>query len=351
MHRLTSLLTTATIALFAANAGAQEPGTSDDSVDATSADAPGWTRPLEGLEGTLFEGKKDVGVMLVTPVKDEASTEVRELVQDQIIASGMVDVVMDDAPLGDVSARSDDEILEAAKQYPVDVVVIIRAYPGAGGMTAVMRVQTVSNERLSFRIKPGGAPPWSQPSGGDEPEVTAEERAKEVARHKTEDRARTWAAYVRMGAVGATQTYRLIEAENARRRLVFDPASGFGTMLDVDGEQVPWYDAYTWIDSVEMAKKFRRRRRAKTIAMVTGGVLTAGGLGVLFVSLTNQANCTANEPGCARPGLVGAAAISLSAGLIGLATGALIRTHPLSSDEVEERVEGYNLTLRSSSAQ
>lgn len=302
-----------------------------------------WSRPVQGIAEAIFAGQK-LGVLLVTPADDAASKAVEELIRRQLLASGFAEIVMDDAPLGDVSAKSDDEIIAAAKAYPVDVVVVLRTFPGANGPSAVLRIESTANiATRTFRLQPGQPPPpWNQPPTpspvvGDDPAVVAQTRATDVGRQQ--------AAMTRMGALGLVETMRLVSAEHERRQLAFEARPKSPVVRDPGGAVVPWPDAYERMGRPELALSYRRRTVTSTAAMAAGAIFGAAGIGMLFVGLANQANC-GTESGCGRPTLLIFGASSAVVGAAAIVTGLLIRRHRTPTDELETLVEEHNRDRR-----
>lgn len=308
---------------------------------AMAQDAPaGWSKPLEGINGTLFGDRKGLGVMLVTPANDAETLAVEKLVKEKILASGLAELVMDDSPLGDIGAMSDEAIIAASKKYPIDVVVVIRTFPGTDGPTAVMRIETVGGEPQSFRLRPGAEPPWNQAptptaTPDDDPNI-AELRANDLGRNE--------AAMTRMGAVGVAETVRLVAAEGNRRVLTLESDPRRPIARDSDGDIVPWPKAYEMLGEPDLARRFRGRRVARNATIATGIVLAAAGVGVLFVGLANQANCAGdNGPGsCGRPVMIGSGFLSLGLGTVAVISGLLLHRHPISTARIEALVTRHN---------
>lgn len=304
-----------------------------------------WARPVQGISEAIFAGQK-LGVMLVTPATDELTQRVEALVRQQLLASGFAAVVMDDAPLGDLSAKSDDEIVAAAKTYPVDVVVVLRTFPGADGPTAVVRIESTKQlEARSFRLTAGQAPPnWSQPPT---PPVSAAEPVEDpaaVAAGAAATKAREGAALTRIEAIGVVETLRLVAAEGTRRTLTLEPHPRSPVVRGPTGDVVPWTQAYSWMHRADLARSYRRRSGWSTAAMAAGAVFGAAGVGMLFVGLANQANCGGGS-GCGRPVLLIGGASSLAVGAAGILTGLLVHRHRTAPEELETMVEEHNTRL------
>lgn len=303
-----------------------------------------WSEPLEGVENLLVGS--DLGVLIVTPVDDEASQSVAELLRDKLIETGIVDVVMDDSPLGDLSGRSDDEIVEMARKYPVDIVFVVRAFPGREGVNAVMRVEMLSGGGNSFRLSPQSTTEFqpslpSQPSLSSQPSVKEEPAQPDAGEEHARRRARDLSAMVRSSAVGVTESVRLVRAEGERKKLYFEESGSFGAVVDTDGERVEWGDVYGRIGDEELHRSWKTRRTIRTASFVSGGILAVAGAGLLFVSLGNVANCSdlEDQSECSRPTLLGASVLALGLGAIGIVTGAVVSPHPIEFDELRRRIE------------
>jgi hypothetical protein len=301
-----------------------------------------WDKPLEGFPGAVFGDQKGLGVLLVTPQTDEATLAVEVLIRAAITKSGLAELVMDDAPLGDISQKSDDEILAAARKYPVDVIVLVRTFPGADGPSATVWIESKDSGSNTFRMQPGGDPPWAQrpppnPVQSSDPTVIAASNAADFGRQE--------AAMTRMGAIGLAETVRLIAAEQGRRILALESDTRSPVVRDPDGDVVPWAEAYTLMDRADLAQQYRRRRVTRTATMAGGAVLAAAGLGLLFVGLANQANCGGGG-NCARPFFVGGGLAGLALGVTGISVGLVIRPQPASNAQLQDLVDEHNTGLR-----
>lgn len=309
-------------------------------------DAPaddGWKRPLEGMSKTLFAGRTGVGVLLVTPVDDDDTRRVEQFLREQMLASDLVELVMDDSPLGDLSGKSDDEIIAMTRKYPVDFVLVLRTFPGGDdGPTAVLRIETTeAGEAQSFRFRAGQQPPWmSRPR----PVAPEPENSGVIAAAEAAGSARHEAAMTKMGAIGVAETLRLVAAERSRRVLAFEPHPRSPVVRNPGGDVVPWPRAYEAMDRIDLGQRYRRRKVTRTAAIATGGVLAVAGVGLLFVGLANQANC-GSAPGCGRPTLLVGGFSSLGLGAIAAATGLALRPHPIATNQVEQMVERHNQDL------
>lgn len=305
--------------------------------------APGWAEPLAGMGEVLFDGRKGLGFLIITPVDDEPTRAVETLIREQLTTSGIAELIMDDSPLGDLSGKSDDEIIAAGRKYPVDVVLLLRTFPGANGPTAVMRIETTeAAEGQSFRFRQGQEPPWTkkptptQPPSNDVGAVAATEAA---------DFGRQNAAMARMGAIGVVETIRLIDAESERRLLSYESHPRSPVVRDPDGEVVLWLEAYQRMGRPDLAQRYRGRRRAKTASLAGGGLLAAAGVGLLFVGVANQTGNCGTGSGCARPALIGAGFGSVGLGAILIATGLILRPHPIPTAEIEAMTRAHNERL------
>jgi hypothetical protein len=311
--------------------------------DEAETTEPGWVSSVAGL-GSLLGERQGLGILIATPSDDEESGRVADLIEEELIGLGIAEVVMDDSALGSLEGLSDDAIIEKARQYPVDVVLVLRTFPGSSGPTVVLRVQSIDRPGRTFRLRRGHATQWSRPPQKPPAEAkSSNTEAKAVASHATER-----AQALRASAVAQTETIRLVEAELSRKLLTFEPHGRFGRVLDVEGDPVEWPAVYQTIGGDDLEQAWRSRRTVRTAAFVSGGILGAAGVGLLFVSLTNATNCgPETRETCASPAMTGLGALSLSVGALAVFTGLLVRPHPLTVDELEERVDRYNDHLSS----
>lgn len=336
-RRTTILLSMVATLGFGTPAVAQSP----DAAPEPTAD---WETSLGGLGAQLLEERQGLGVLLATPADSSESAAVASLIERQLIESGIAEVVMDDRVLGSLEGLSDDEIIARAADYPVDVVVVLRTFPGAGGPTVVMRVEMTDRGSRSFRLRPGKPTSWkrrstaelSQEDGRDEQHDTKQDGDIALL---SNDRATA----IRQSAVSLTETVRLVEAEASRRFLTVEPLGNFARVVDVEGDEVEWPVVYDRIGGEDLERAWRSRRTVRTAAFVSGGVLGAVGAGLLYVSLTNSTNCGPEDPEtCASPAMTGLGALSMSVGAIAIFTGLLVSPHPVTVDELDERVDRFN---------
>ncbi len=343
--RLIACCLSATLFLVCATATAQtsdpEPGSAEE-----QATEPRWDVAVSGFGSELLGDRKGLGVLIATPADAPESTLVASLIRQKLLDSKLAEVVMDDSALGSLDGLSDDEIIEKAQPYPVDVVVVLRTFPGASGPTVVLRVETVGERPRSFRLRPGKRTPWQERPTASLDEESARTAPDSDQSTKTSSGAKALAAAIRQTAVGRAETIRLIDEETSRKVLTFEPRGNFGRVLDIGGDPVAWPTVYQRIGGDELERAWRSRKTVRTTAFLSGGVLAAAGVGLLFVSLTNSTNCSPdNREMCANPAMTGLGALSLSVGAIGVFTGMLISPHPVSADELEQRVDRHNSHL------
>ena len=315
---------------------------------AATASAQDWSGPLEGLAAAVCGDRPKSGVMVITPGQDEPTQQLESRVKQVLGGDACIELVMDDAPLGDLTGKSDTDAIAEGRNYPVDAIVLLRVYPGSGEPTAVVRIEhRPSQATQSHRFQPSSDPPWSaeaaqpavttpppQPSGPD-PNVVAATKAQEVARSE--------ASVVRAGAVGVATSSKLVLAENERRVLTFEPHKRSPVVRDLGGDAVPWPHAYELMGEPTLAAKYRNRRRIRGGALAAGLVLSAAGAGLLFVALTNQTNCSGGSgQTCSRPAFIGVGAGALGVGVGLLIVSSRVAPQPIGVDQIRKLVDAYN---------
>jgi hypothetical protein len=308
-----------------------------------------WVGSLEGMAAATCGDRESTGVMLITPATDEPTKSLEAAVKEVLSANTCVELVMDDAPLGDLSGKSDADAIAEGRNYPVDVIVLLRVYT-AQTPTAVVRIEhRATQQTQSHRFKPGDTPVWgadAQPVTQPDVKPSTEPDPNVVAATQAANAGRSEASVVRAGAIGVAASSTFVRAESERRRLTLQPHKRSPVVLDPAGEAVPWPHAYELMDQPELATKFRSRRRARHAALAGGMALSGAGAGLLFVAIANQTNCSGGTGStCARPAFVGAGAGSLGIGIGLIILSALIAPQPIGGPEIQNLVETHNSEL------
>lgn len=261
-----------------------------------------------------------------------------------------VALVMDAAALGDVSELDDRSIVAKALPFPVDAVVVVRVFGGAGEAVTVVAVaydkagkvlRSLNGTRGSelaaskpaspppvYRAPPAAAPP---PAGGDEQsQLPAGDLEQRVARYKE--------SYLHFG-----ETLYL----NANTGAIVGSRSRpyQGQYL----KRLSWLEFFEASGRDDLVDQYKGRRRTKLVLILGGVAVAIGGVPAIAVPLSNQEFCSSGEPGCEEslnvPAIV-AGSVMLVGGFTTALVGLFRSSVPIKLSEARRVADEHNRKLR-----
>lgn len=337
--------------------GAAEDSAPDGDQGSSEQDsAPsGWRAsfPAERLPESLAEG--DV-VVVPTGEPLEPAERAAGALREALRTKG-VGTVMDASSLGDVAGFSDQEIVEAASDLPVDRVLIVRVFEGGDAPTGVVAGYVPSGEAVGGFSTPRGTPVSREQvrrSGGGISEKTVEATQSAVEEGGEGDDSR----------------------ESPEMRLDFSAQK-----MEVEdaktGEIHRGVGMYERLERPDLAEAYRKRRRRQS---TWGGIgwgsaaVGAAGTAVGLVMLGNAVSRRYDYPECeghelssvenncrrqkraqnpptpivrGRVVTVASSILAVGGTTVGLVS-SLRRTHPLDIFELRELVDEQNEPLEAS---
>ncbi len=300
--------------------------------------APDWSNTFEASATASYLDRPNASVIVVSagPRSESQAAAERALVS-ALRASGQTRLVMASESLAVLPDDADDALVKKAAPLPVDVIVVLRLFPGATE-TAV----------ATFYDKAGVA-------------LTAMSglRGQVLARNEGSSRqiaGRTAVAETIKAADRQGTQAKVDRAMNDSGKIEFSA----GALVNVRNGQVmstwivPWYQNkrldgarfYDVVGRADLAKSYRGRVGLKVGLMVGGGVVAAaGGLMALLTLSPQCAVYNAASYSCLQyrsPSLVVPGLIGMAIGLAGLLTGAIIPADPLGPQARFELAEEFN---------
>ncbi len=288
---------------------------------------PGWQASFEPATLSTYLDSEGLSV-LVAAAGDRASDArpARRSLVAALRATGKTRAVLDEGPLGDLSGLDDAHVVERGRRLPVDVILVIRVFPGAEGQAPTAVVTSYSRATgatLSALTVQRGFPLEAR-NGGQALPSTAEESVTQLVRQ-----------HEGLGNEPPPPPPGSPEAKCQERAILRASA---GTV----GSRVYYYQGQQALDlptlfgllgRLDLAASYGRRSTTKR-ALVGSGV-TAMVLGVAVAIAgafvqgscttidTLTGNCTAHQSGDASVAAVGGGVFL--AGLIATAWGAALR--------------------------
>jgi hypothetical protein len=251
------------VVLFSATVVAQ---TAEEWAPAFGADAV----------ATYVEGE-ELEIVVVPAGKNDAAGAA-EALRGSLSASSGVELVMDASSIGSVAELEDRAIVEKASALPVDVVAIVRVFPGAEGSTSVVTLYGKDGTAKSaFTAKQG------------EPLAANEAPATRTAGEGLNPEASSAVS----SSVQEAQTDREEALATFSEKFVW-----FQDWVTYDGQSGAYMGSYTVpmrgkyreplegaefyeaIERPDLAEEYRRNSRIKTALGVPAAVMYLGGIGL-----------------------------------------------------------------------
>ncbi|HEY3447462.1 MAG TPA: hypothetical protein VGK67_13990 [Myxococcales bacterium] len=306
---------------------------------------PDWAASFDGpaLSSYLGEGAGQHGILVAgagAPVS--GVVEASQALQAALRASDRVRLVMDASSLGDLAAAADLEIVKRSSALPVDLVLILRVFPGPPGKPP-MAVGTFYDKQSAaqgaFSVEQGKplAPRSGPAAVAGVPQVAID--AVEHARGKPDVGDSKRQAY---------EHSRLTFAESPESRGSKWTLPGRGSYGQT---RLGGAEFYELVGRRDLAAGYRARRGAKvatTVLGITGivsGAITMGVVGFDSLFDTEYSPPTRAKTEQRTTALI-AGGVTLGAGVLLVVAGALIPEHSIDGTEARGLVDKYNQKLR-----
>lgn len=313
---------------------------------AAHAETADWTRTFEpSATGSYLEGEAR-GVLVVAAGEPSADlTAAAQALEQGLRGSGKAKLVMGGAGLGDVSALGDADIVRKAQPMPVDLIAIVRVFPGPVGKpaTAVVTFYDKTGNATVALSAEGGvgvqARQASQPGSGvfgkaaaSVAEVVSHSNSSKSAAEEEFEKRRIWfmdSALVNMntGAVLSSWT-------TAYRGKYREPLEGA--------------DFYEALQRPDLASSYRTRRAVKATLGVSGflGLISSPGL-ILYGALAGCVKKDSTTGECLeRDGMMTTGIVVGAVGVAALIANGFIDLHPVELPAARELVDEYNEKLK-----
>lgn len=255
----------------------------------------------------LIAGPK---VMLVTP----GESKVDRQDWSRWLATYGSEVIMDASALGDVENLSDQAILDLAKVYPVDVILIIRKM---GTQTLVTRLDLATNTRKSELVVVPNLKA-NLPDITAHPRLVVSQAIADAIRKSEEEQASLRRGQYYLRKISSTQPF------------VFQVGAFDKPLGEVE--------FYQHIGRTDLVDTYESKRSTQTVVGIGSGVSTALGLGLTFVGLLGGGLDGETTPMVMA---ISGGALVLG-GVSGLVWALTMDTHPVSYEESLQLMEQFN---------
>lgn len=305
------------------------------------AAAPAWDATFDASATASYLDRPNAAVLVVAggePSESRAAAE-RALVE-ALRKSGQTRLVMSGESLAATPGDSDEALVKKAAVLPVDVVLVLRLFPGATE-TAVATFYDKAGAALSALSGSPGQP-LARREGGSRQNAG---RAAVVETVKKAEGAQGRTSGTSSGGVG------------------HDPGKiefGGGAMVNArtgqvlstwiipfhKGERLEGAHFYEVVGREDLARQYRSRATTRTGLLLGGGVATAAGtVMALATMLPTCAIWDARAQTCLQtrvPNLVVPGLVMAGAGFVALMVGAFFQPDPVSPKARYELAEEYN---------
>lgn len=338
---------------------AQEPASSEDTAD--SAPSTDWNGREEASFATpnleTYLDTTGSVIVVAAGAPSPALEAARSKIETQLDGSSKVSKVLDHTMAGDTSTADDEKIANRLTAYPVDRIVIVRAFPDDDSAIVVVSVVDKTGRVVSGFNVPIGTPvpanqgtastPQENPGAGVSDDAASAvsstvEQIEDESKSKIAEYNRKFLYLQNIYGVRVDTGQIVSSAIFVRQGLQRKP---------VDGGEF-----YEIIERPDLAKKYKVRRGLRLglgIGLPLAGLgIALGGTPLLVQGLDrlSQPEFGAGpQPTPEHDRMVRDSIIMFSVGgglmLTGVMVSALLRSHPVKGNELYDLVDTYNRKL------
>ena len=301
-----------------------------------------WSATFGAGEVGKLALANDGGVLIVAAgANREQARPAAEALLAGLTAAGRFGVIMNDQALGDVSKLDDAQIVEKGKPFPVGAIAVVRVFGGAEGSedrSVVVfydksgQVVTALNGIKGTPIAAGA----SEAQAGEGVSTATSTMVTDVVKKSSTD-------------------FEAAIAQYEERAIWFENWVGIDAQTGVAVARwtVPYMGKYKkslkgskFYDALgreDLVKRFKQRTGVKVGLMAGGGLLLAGGMGLLMYSILGDVDV--DEEFDNKPPLISGIALGV-VGAAAMTWGVFFKRHPVKEEEALRLVDEYNTKLR-----
>ncbi len=255
--------------------------------------------------------------------------------------SGRAQLVMNDAPLGNLAADSDAQVVRKVAALPVDTVVVVRVFAGAAGTspTAVVTFYDKAGKVLAALSAQQGQAVSTRAGGGIGALTnTAKSTVDSVTRVAKDAQAEYEKKYVWFEDGAFVNVYGGVVSR-------FSVAYQGKSRVPLEGEAF-----YQAIGRTDLADSYRARSGTRLGLLLGGGAVTLGGTAMMLGGIGGRCvrenaasyDCLQREhQELLIPGI-----LLGTAGAVAMVVGAALQSHPVEVLEARRLAEEYNEKLK-----
>ena len=308
-----------------------------------SATGEQWGATFPPKEMATYLEAQDAKVLVAAagepaePVRAAATA-----VESALRGSGRTSLVMNDAALGALQSASDLDVVNRAKPFPVQLVAIVRVFPGAADApeTAVVTFYDKEGKVVSALTATAGTPIAAR-SGASSGEAVSSEALKSVDTVRGSSPAtNAEKEYDRKYVVIEDAAIVTRGGQVARLGLAFQGKS----RLPIDGA-----DFYRAIGRKDLAEQYQARNAQRWGLTIGGMVVGIAGIAIFTPGMVD--NCVKKDAqtyACLESdytlAILGGAAAA--GGMVASLVGLLTEPHPVDLSTAKRLVEEHNEKLR-----
>ncbi|MGC4113297.1 MAG: hypothetical protein QM765_01190 [Myxococcales bacterium] len=305
---------------------------------------PAWTASFNGpaIATYLGEGGSQRAILVAgAGGAVSGSAAASEALQAALRASDRVRLVMDAANLGDIATASDQEIVRRCSALPVDLVLVVRVFPGASDrppMAVGTFYDKTSAAQGAFSVEQGQP---LAPRSGPVAVTGVPQAALDAVEH---------ARGTPTPVDSKKQAY-----EHSKLTFSHSPES-LGTRWGLPGRgsygqtRLAGAEFYELVGRQDLASGYRARKAGKVAATVLGitgvasGAITMAVVG--FDTIGDDWSPPSQSQKDQRTTALVAGGVTAGAGVLLIVVGALIPEHTIDGQEARGLVDKYNQKLR-----
>ena len=306
------------------------------------AASPDWSVALPPAAlGTFIDGS---GLRVLVAAGGTGADPAASALTVSLRALSSVKLTMPDDALGNLAEADDATIVAKAKVLPVDLVAVVRVFPGNDGAeNLVATIYRVDGTVLSAFTAGTDAPLVSQKTTGSGMAGATSSAVDDVVGGNASDRD----ARVKEFEERAIwmQGYAAVDSRSGRIVSTWSvPIQGRY------GEALIGPSFYEYIGEPDFARTFKKRKATRTAIMLAGGAVAGGGLGYMLLSSQVPSQCSTDrcyeeiDRANAQASAIGISIVT--AGTVTLLIPFFIDPHPVKANERSRLVDEYNDKLR-----